>query len=57
MKIVCSQDCTIKSENPLFKYKFVTGEPLEVDDAHVEKILKNDLFKEVKQAKAKKSKK
>lgn len=58
MKIVCSQDCTIKSQNPAFKYKFIAGQPVEVRDEHTEKILKNDLFKKVgkTETKSKKSK-
>ena len=47
MKIVCIQDCVIKSQEPLFKYKFIANKPLEIPKEHSKKILKNKLFKKV----------
>lgn len=46
MKIACKQsNICIKSNNPSFKYKFKqSGVPLEVEDSHVEKILRNKDF-------------
>lgn len=44
MKIKSNQDCVVRSSNPYFKYRFSAGKPVEVDDKHAEKILKNPSF-------------
>lgn len=55
VKITSEQSCTIKSNNPLFKYKFEAGKEVEVKEEHAEKILKNSNFST--KAKKEKSKK
>ena len=48
MKIACKQaNVCIKSNNPKFKYRFKkAGDPVEVEEEHVEKILMNGDFYE-----------
>ena len=54
MKICSKQpDLTIKSAYPKFKYRFPEADkPVEVEDEHAEKILKNPTFYEAKKTKA-----
>lgn len=54
MKIACKQsNICIKSNNPNFKYRFTEADiPLEVEEAHVDKILLNsDFYKSEKDVK------